>query len=222
MTGNHIDPPRAAQLDRRAAGWRAVSIAALAFALLAVVWTGSAQLSKHGQDRKIERLNGAVSTLQAVGNANASAAKKAGGTPVPVPQFTSPGQIVPIPGPSGPSGPQGPPGPTGPTGPSGAVGHPGAIGPMGEKGNPGAAGPAGSTGPSGATVTGPAGPTGATGPQGDPGVNGSDGATGPQGPKGDPGPDECVKAGGTWITQDPGLPGGNPQLVCQLPSTGGN
>jgi len=197
MTGNHIDPPRAAQLDRRAAGWRAVSIAALAFALLAVVWTGSAQLSKHGQDRKIERLNGAVSTLQAVGNANASAAKKAGGTPVPVPQFTSPGQIVPIPGPSGPSGPQGPPGPTGP---SGAVGHPGAIGPMGEKGNPGAAGPAGSTGPSGATVTGPAGPTGATGPQGDPGVNGSDGATGPQGPKGDPGPDECVKAGGTWIT----------------------
>lgn len=121
------------------------------------------------------------------------------------------------------SGPQGPQGAAGPVGPSGATGHPGATGPMGPKGDPGIDGTSGATGPSG-----PAGPSGAQGPpgtngtngtNGSDGKNGTDGATGPQGP---PGPDECVKAGGTWITQDPGLPGGNPQLVCQLPSTGGN
>ena len=221
MTGNHVDPTPAGKLDRKATGYRWVSTAALVCAGLALVWQLSSQVNKHGQDRRIDQLKGAVATLQAVGNANASIASKAGATPVPVPSVTA-GQtaIVPIPGPPGPQGP------AGPAGSSGVTGHPGAIGPGGPKGDPGATvtGPAGPEGPSGATVTGPAGPQGesgatVTGPPGADGKDGSDGATGPQGPAG---PDECVKAGGTWITQDPGLPGGNPELVCQLPSTGGN
>jgi hypothetical protein len=216
MTGNHVDPTPAGKLDRKAAGYRWVSTAALILAGLAIVWQVSLQVNRHGQDRKINQLNGAVATLQAVGNANASAARKAGGTPVPVPQFTSPAQVVPIPG---------PPGSVGATGASGAKGDPGAPGARGPQGLKGETGPGGAsvTGPAGENggqgATGPTGPAGAQGEPGPAGAAGSDGATGPTGPAG---PDECVKAGGTWITQDPGLPGGQPQLVCQLPSTGGN
>lgn len=207
MTGNHVEQPRAERLDRRAAGWRLVSIAALAFGVLAIGWQASAQLSKHGQDRKIDQLNGAVATLRAIGNANASIASKAGATPVPVPSITAgPTAVVPIPGPPGPPGPAGPKGDTGHVGPQGLPGVRGADGSS-------VTGPAG---PSGSSVTGPDGAQGPTGPAG---INGTDGATGPKGdtgdtgPAGPPGPD-CP--GGYTPTPQPQLDGGS-VIVCTSP-----
>lgn len=227
MTGNHVDQPNLAdKLDKRAVWWGRGTIVSLAgLVLLAVImltqWAGN-----HSQDSKIHGLEShgktqdqQISVLQSVANANASAAKKAGGTPVPVPQFTTPAQLVPVPGPTGPLGGQGP---AGSTGPKGDRGEPGSRGPQGLKGDTGTGmpGPVGENG--GPGPAGPAGPQGAPGPagaDGRDGTNGTDGATGPQGP---PGPDECTHAGGTWTTQPPALPGEQAQLVCTLPSTGGN
>jgi len=125
--------------------------------------------------------------------------------------------------PTGAAGPQGIPGvpgvqgPVGSVGAQGAKGDPGSVGPRGVNGSPGANGQSGANGQAGSD--GPPGPEGSTGPAG------SQGDAGPPGVKGDTGPagpDECTQAGGTWITQNPGLPGGNPALVCELPPSGGN
>lgn len=218
MTGSHIDQTAlVARLDKRAVWWGRGTVVSLAgLVLLGVImltqWAGN-----HSQDRKINSLeshgrtqDGQISVLQSVANANAAEARKAGGTPVPVPQFTASAPVVAVPGPAGPTGVKGDPG------------APGTRGPQGLKG---------ATGPSGASMTGPAGENGgqgAPGPAGaagKDGTNGADGATGPQGPQGDTGPagpDECTTAGGTWTTQPPAIPGGQAQLVCTLPSQGGN
>jgi len=210
MTGDHVD--RAAQLDRRATGFRGASVIALALAGASIVWQVAAQHGKHSQDHTIKRLGDDISKLQVAASANASKCQLAPScTPVPVPSVTSmPPQIVPIPG---PPGPQGPPGPKGD---KGDPGQPGAIGPQGQKGASGAAGepgPAGASGSPGANGTngadgaqGPAGPAGSQGPQGE---------TGPTGPTGPAGPDECAERSGTW-TERPG-PDGGTVLECSIP-----
>jgi len=142
------------------------------------------------------------------------ASQLATATPSASPVVTGPPNITGLEGPRGPKGDKGDPGEPGMRGPQGLKGEPGKsitgpAGPAGENGANGVNGSDGAIGP-----TGPEGPTGPSGPEGSPGPVGPKGDTGDTGPAG---PDECVKAGGTWVTQTNPIPGGGSQLVCSLP-----
>ena len=115
----------------------------------------------------------------------------------------------------GPKGDKGDPGEPGQRGPQGLKGEPGQMGPSGASGAPGANGLNGGPGPTG--PEGEVGPTGPKGDKGDQGEKGDQGVPGSTGPTGPAGPDECVQAGGTWVTQTNPIPGGGAELVCQLP-----